>query len=224
MFYNRKLVKTKDGSHSLFVEELNEHYHSIHGALQESQHVFIAMGLQAVHADKKPIRIYELGLGTGLNALLTCVECREKGLSVEYTASEAYPLSPEEAQALNYGDLLGEESKTLEELHRISWGERHAIHPGFSIEKRQEKTEGHEPGLGYDLIYFDAFAPEKQPELWEDAVFENMYAWLGPGGILTTYCAKGVVRRRMQAAGFTVERLPGPPGKREMLRGRKNQG
>jgi len=220
VFYDRKLVKTADGSHSLYVEGLNEHYHSVHGALQESQHVFIKMGLNAFE-QSQTLRIYELGLGTGLNALLTSIESRDQQWNIHYTASEAYPLSLEEAASLNYGEFLGENSKDLIKIHDLAWAESVKLHPHFALKKLQEKSQDHKADHLYDLIYFDAFAPEKQPELWEPQVFDQMYQLLAPGGILTTYCAKGVVRRRMQASGFTVERLPGPPGKREMLRASK---
>ncbi len=219
----RNLVETEDGSHTLFVPALDEHYHSRHGAVQESRHVFLKMGWENAKLGKEALRILEIGLGTGLNALLTAIEAERSGIEVDYVAVEAYPIQPEEYTLMNYPDLVGEEgaAKLFEQIHSTNWGTPRTISPNFRIQKLHEKIEAFDLHQGVDLIYFDAFAPEKQPELWTADIFDKMYRLMNVGGILTTYCAKGVVRRTMQAAGFEVERVPGPPGKREMLIARK---
>lgn len=218
----RKLVETGDGSHSLYVPALDEQYHSRHGALQESQHVFIEMGLKCFGDGEEPLRILEIGFGTGLNALLTLVEPR--GRPVRYTTVEAYPLSMEEAATLNYPSLLAVEAAAdwFRWLHEAPWGMWASLAgQDFALYKWETMIEQMETGERFDLVYFDAFAPSKQPGLWTPEVFERMASLMSPGAVLVTYCAKGAVRRGMQAAGLEVERLPGPPGKREMLRARK---
>lgn len=219
----RHVVQTADGSSSLYVPALDEHYHSRHGALQESRHVFIQMGLVPIAASQREIDILEIGFGTGLNALLTAQFAAEHGLNVRYWTVEAYPMQPEEVAALNYAGLIGGEGvvEIWKALHDAPWGEMSPILPGFQIFKMQGMIEDFIAPAEVDLIYFDAFAPEKQPELWTDAVFAKMRDSLKVGGALVTYCAKGVVRRTMIAQGLQVDRLPGPPGKREMLRARK---
>ncbi len=220
----RHVVQTADGSHSLFVPELDEHYHSRHGALQESRHVFIEMGLRRFVDQAEPIRILEIGFGTGLNALLTALECFPKGLEVEYWTIERYPLTKEELDLLNYPDLVGDDSakRIWDLIHAADWESMTPIESVFSICKRNAKIEEFEIPSQVDLIYFDAFAPEKQPELWTEVIFQKMYRLLDDGGLLTTYCAKGDVRRAMIAAGFQVKKVQGPPGKREMLIATKN--
>ena len=219
----RHVVQTADGSSSLYVPALDEHYHSRHGALQESRHVFIQMGLLPIASERKEIDILEIGFGTGLNALLTAQFAAENGLSVRYWTVEAYPMQPEEVAALNYADLIGGEGlvELWSALHNAPWEGLHEVAPGFRICKMQAMIEEFVAPSEVDLIYFDAFAPEKQPELWTDAVFAKMKDALKLGGTLVTYCAKGVVRRTLIAQGLQVERLQGPPGKREMLRARK---
>lgn len=217
---NRTIERTADGSATLFVPELDEHYHSVKGAQTESQHIFIGLGLNASAAICP--RILEIGFGTGLNALLTLEAAEENRRKVHYTGIELYPLSWEVVKQLGYS-----ESPFFEALHTVAWEEDNVITPFFRLRKLQadftnmkEAPIGFEPH--YDIIYFDAFAPEKQPEMWSQELFNQLYVSMNKGGILTTYCAKGIVRRMLQAAGFTVERLPGPPGgKREVLRGRK---
>ena len=215
----RKLIQTSDGSHSIFAPDYDEHYHSIHGAIQESKHVFLKMGLEALEPGVNPIRIFEMGLGTGLNAVLTWEEARNKGINVIYTAIEAFPVEKEMAMQLNYAELSGDAgfADVFEKLHSAPWNERVEIAPFFSFQKLQGKLEETDLGTGYSLIYYDAFAPSSQPELWTVEIFEKLCAILAPGGILVTYCAKGDVRRAMLAAGLEAKRVPGPPGKREML-------
>lgn len=222
---DRIRLQTGDGSHSLFVPSLNETYHSRHGALQESRHVFIEMGLRrvaAAHSSK--IRILEIGFGTGLNALLTALETENASLQVEYWSIEAYPLATIDLDGLNYAALIGTENAeaTWDAIHSATWGEMTAIHSNFSLHKIHGRLETTELPGQVDLIYFDAFAPEKQPELWTTEIFQMMHDHLASGGLLTTYCAKGVVRRTMEAVGLKVSRVKGPPGKREMILAMRN--
>lgn len=221
---NRSPQLTKDGSSTLFVPELNQHYHSIHGAIQESQHVFLKAGFgEKWRADD--LCILEVGLGTGLNALLTALESRGHHTKVHYTAIEKYPLSEKEWPALNYHEQLTDPKALadLEAIHKASWGEFVPIHPHFELRKIQGDLRDFSADAEYDLIYFDAFAPDAQNELWSEAVFASMFQALKAGGLLTTYCVKGAIRRNMKAAGFEVEKIPGPPGKREMARAWKPQ-
>lgn len=216
----RIIEQTEDGSATLFVPELNEHYHSVKGARTESQHIFIDMGLKASAAPCP--HILEAGFGTGLNALLTLQEAERTGRPVRYTGIELYPLAWTEVEALHYSD-----DPRLRLLHEAPWEEEVCLTPTFRLLKlRRDLTswqaDDERPPLRCDVVYFDAFAPEKQPALWTPAVFRNLYRCLTSGGILTTYCAKGAVRRLMQDIGFRMERLPGPPGgKREILRATK---
>ena len=211
------LQQTADGSATLFVPDLDEHYHSVKGARTESVHVFIDMGLRACPVAAP--RVLEVGFGTGLNALLTWDEAEHARRPVSYTTLERYPLRLDEALSLGYGGADGR----LRALHAAAWETPVTLSPCFTLCKRQaDFTTLPLPGGAFDLVYFDAFAPDKQPEMWTDERFSALFAALSPGGILTTYCAKGEVRRRLQRAGFGVERLPGPPGgKREILRARK---
>lgn len=224
-----KLEQTADGSYTLYVPELDEHYHSVKGALTESQHIFIDMGLK--HSQATTPRILEIGLGTGLNAFLTLIAAEEMQKKVHYTGIERYPLGEEAVRRLNYPGIIGRgHEEDYYAIHRAGWETDEALSPWFTLHKTEgdftrlfhsEKAPAI-PLSGYDIIYFDAFAPEKQPEMWEQSLFNSLYHALNEEGILTTYCAKGAVRRMLQAAGFTVERLPGPPGgKREILRATK---
>lgn len=216
-----KLEQTADGSYTLYVPELDEHYHSVKGALTESQHIFIEMGLRHSTADEP--HILEIGLGTGLNAFLTLLAAEEDRRKVHYTAIERYPLTEETARRLAYPSLIGKGHEAdYHAIHSTPWEADCPLSPWLTLHKIKGDFTHHPTGKGYDVIYFDAFAPEKQPEMWEQPLFNGLYEALNDGGILTTYCAKGAVRRMMQAAGFTVERLPGPPGgKREILRATK---
>lgn len=221
----REIVKTADGSSTIFIPEWNEHYHSIHGAIQEAQHVFIQMGLFYVMKTRnlKRISILEIGFGTGLNALVTWKAIQNSEIFINYTGVEAYPISSEEIQALNYADELEEKSATkiFEKIHSLPWEQNTEVTESFSLTK-QKKFFHEISDLGkYDLIYFDAFGARVQPDLWTEEIFQIMYKALRPEGILVTYSAKGSVRRAMQQVGFQVEKLPGPPGKREMLRAAK---
>jgi tRNA U34 5-methylaminomethyl-2-thiouridine-forming methyltransferase MnmC len=221
----RKIILTGDGSHSISVPELNVTYHSIHGAIQESLHVFIQAGLidsrmfdyVGVH------HVLEIGFGTGLNALLTLIEADKHKNRIYYTALELYPLNESETKQLNYCEQLDlPQYKTLfEKMHECNWEEMREITEYFRLTKIKCNLLEYTTENSFYIIYFDAFAPNAQPELWTRKVFDKMYSLLQPGGILVTYCSKGDVRRNMIAAGFEVEKLPGPKGKREMLRARR---
>jgi tRNA U34 5-methylaminomethyl-2-thiouridine-forming methyltransferase MnmC len=212
---------TSDGSSTLFSGRFNETYHSRHGAIQESVHVFIKAGWEHLASKPTELHIFEMGFGTGLNALLAAMKAASEEEIVHYTSLEAYPIGQEEIETLNYGNMLDEQA-LFEALHAAPWNKKTAINPFFSLQKLQLKLEDFDLESGkYNLVFFDAFAPNSQPELWTEAVFKKMYKLMTPGGILTTYCAKGDVRRAMIAAGLSAERIPGPPGKREMLRARR---
>ena len=240
----RIIERTEDGSATLFVPELDEHYHSVKGARTESQHIFIDMGLKASAAPQP--HVLEIGFGTGLNALLTLEAAEQDARPVHYTGIELYPLAWEEVDALGYSN-----NPLFKQLHTAPWEEDVKISPHFTLRKikgdantvineelRMKNEEFHygviaQPNSSFfilnssfspSVVYFDAFAPEKQPEMWNEQLFRSLYVYMNTGGILTTYCAKGVIRRMLQAVGFRVERLPGPPGgKREILRATKEK-
>lgn len=215
-----ELVRTADGSATLSWG--TEHFHSVHGAVTESTHVFIRAGLEA--AGKEHVDVLEIGLGTGLNLLLTWVRCLEGKLSVGYTALEPHPLGSELINRLRHAEDLGWPGLHGSFLERMASGteEWHQPMGGLRFRRLVAPVQRFEAHGAFDVIYFDAFAPQHQPEMWTLEVFQRMFTALRPGGLLVTYCAKGDVRRAMIAAGFQVERLPGPPGKREMLRARRN--
>lgn len=212
---------TADGSQTLFVPQLDEHYHSVKGALTESLHIFIHSGLNESKAEEP--RILEVGFGTALNAFLTLVESAEKGRTIHYTSLEKYPLSMDIIDKMEYTKFVDPRFESYYRiLHEISWNEWNSITPLFHLRKVETDLTTLSFKEKYDVIYFDAFAPEKQPEMWTQDIMDKIYGCLNPGGIFVTYCAKGVVRRMLQASGFVTERLPGPPGgKREILRARK---
>ncbi|HEY3389090.1 MAG TPA: tRNA (5-methylaminomethyl-2-thiouridine)(34)-methyltransferase MnmD [Prolixibacteraceae bacterium] len=215
-----ELVKTADGSDTLFVRELNEHYHSTFGAIQESMHIFIQAGLQK--CEKVSINLFEVGFGTGLNAYLTLLESIKTNQNILYITVEKYPLPSAIWTALNYKEIIPEGNPNLfRMIHEAMWNEKVKITDHFSILKLSSdlKDIDYSALPSFDLIYFDAFSPEKQPELWENSVFFQLADHCEFMAKLVTYCAKGVVRRSLIAAGFTTERIPGPPGKREILRG-----
>lgn len=217
----RSVIVTADGSKTIHLEEWNENYHSKHGAIQEAYHVFIKNGLSLFN--DRAIAILEIGFGTGLNALITLLEAKKYGLTVRYTGVEAYPVIPEEWEQLEYNSELKAESfeSLFREMHESAWDEDLTISNDFVLHKQVKKFQDVKDVDLYDLIYFDAFGARVQPELWTEPIFLKMYQSLKIGGVLVTYAAKGSVRRAMQAVGFATERLPGPPGKREMLRATK---
>jgi len=224
----RKIIATQDGSKTIQIEEWNEQYHSIHGAIQEAQHVFIKHGLHFFNSTldsnfKNHISILEIGFGTGLNAFISLLEANKLSIFIDYVGVEAYPVGEEELEQLNYSALLSDNntSGTFEKLHTLTWEKKHNINSTFSLHKRKLFFSEITDLNTYNIIYFDAFGARVQPELWTELMFERMYKALKDNGVLVTYSAKGSVRRAMQAVGFLVERLPGPPGKREMLRATK---
>jgi tRNA U34 5-methylaminomethyl-2-thiouridine-forming methyltransferase MnmC len=225
----RHLQITADGSHTIAIPGLQLTYHSMHGAIQESMHVFIRSGLHALPERYPLLRIFEMGFGAGLNALLTLQQTVMQRQQIYYETVELYPLSTDEARPLNYNDLLNSSPgpNLLEALHAAPWEKDVQIDPLFTLHKKQLSLFQYlenSPQEPFHLIYFDAFDPAAQPELWTKHVFEQLFARLYKGGVLVTYCSKGLVRRAMQAAGFVVEKLPGPPGKREIVRARKAHG
>ncbi|PNQ73364.1 SAM-dependent methyltransferase [Hanstruepera neustonica] len=221
----RKIITTADGSKTIQIEDWNEQYHSIHGAYQEAVHVFIKHGLRHVIDHGKisePVSILEMGFGTGLNAMLTFQEAQKLDASINYVGVEAYPVSQDEINQLQYDVLFGNDSQTFLSMHAQEWEVPKSISPNFTLTKRQQFFQDISDTDTFNLIYFDAFGARVQPDLWTESIFSKMYQALKPQGVLVTYSAKGSVRRAMQAVGFEVERLPGPPGKREMLRARKS--
>lgn len=220
---NVYIETTGDGSHTLFHPGAGEHYHSIHGAIQESEHVFIEAGLKAVAMEKHTIDILEVGFGTGLNALLTMHVADKLSLMVRYTCFEPYPLDSEIYSQLNYVSLtkFKKYQKLFLNMHRSGNGEVIRLLNNLEFVRYINDIQNiNASDYVFDLVYFDAFSPATAPELWTQEIFALLRNCVNPGAILVTYSAKGSVRRALQAAGFVTERLPGPPGKREMLRGR----
>jgi len=214
-----KLVITNDGSHSIFNPEINECYHSKHGAIVEAEHVFIRNGFSVVN--KQNINILEIGFGTGLNALLTSQKAVKKKVTVNYQTMELYPVSEDNYSKLNFTDLIGIEQDELLKLHTTKWEKKCKINEFFSLTKFNTDLENYTSDTKFDIIYFDAFSPEKQPELWTNTIFMKMHNYLKEGGFLVTYCAKGIVKRTMKSVGFEIIVLDGPPGKRQMTRANK---
>jgi tRNA U34 5-methylaminomethyl-2-thiouridine-forming methyltransferase MnmC len=212
-----KIILTSDGSHTIYVPELDEYYHSIHGAVQESQHIFVKNGFDFCKAD--PVNIFEVGYGTGLNALLTAVESLNGTREVFYTAIEKYPVEEHIIQKLNYQNFAGENNAGLFSLLNSSpWGTMQRICRNFSLKKIESDLVSASPEGAYNLIYFDAFGPDKQPEMWTPDIFKKISFITVLGGVFVTYSVKGQVKRNLKSAGFEVELLPGPPGKRHVLR------
>ncbi|MFV8226738.1 tRNA (5-methylaminomethyl-2-thiouridine)(34)-methyltransferase MnmD [Christiangramia aquimixticola] len=218
----RKIIKTGDGSVTIHLPEWDEQYHSKHGAIQEARHVFLKMGLHhwMETYPKKEVSILEIGFGTGLNAFLTLVEAEKLDVDVQYTGIEAYPVGKEEVAQLNYpaSAEASEYAEYFDLMHQIPWHQNSKVSEKFELKKVQKKFEELEYESNFDLIYFDAFGARVQPDLWTEEIFGIMYKALRHNGILVTYAAKGSVRRAMISCGFQAEKLPGPPGKREMLR------
>jgi tRNA U34 5-methylaminomethyl-2-thiouridine-forming methyltransferase MnmC len=218
-----EIIKTKDGSHSLLVPEINETYHSTHGALTESEYVFIQQGLEHYVSTNNvsEINILEIGFGTGLNALLTCLAAETGNTRINYYSLETNPVDPAIIRELNYHELIDAENAAIvfENLHASKWNELVGINDNFCLKKIEQQLQKY---LGeknqFDLVYFDAFAPSRQPEMWELSLFEGIFGRMKPKGVLVTYCAQGQFKRDLKSCGFEVERLPGPPGKAEMTR------
>lgn len=216
----KEFIITADGSATIKIPQWNVTYHSIHGAIQESKHVFIEAGLNYFlkNSTKPLLNIFEMGLGTGLNVFLTAIEAEKLKKKIHYTAIESFPLSAEEANTLNYASALHHED-WFQKIHECKWNEGVTINDFLTLKKENKNLLDYFNCQAFDIIYYDAFAPSAQPELWTKEISQKLFAMLQPGGVLVTYCSKGDVRRAMMAAGFEVEKLPGPPGKREMLRG-----
>jgi tRNA U34 5-methylaminomethyl-2-thiouridine-forming methyltransferase MnmC len=214
----REIIITSDGSSTIHLPEWDEQYHSKHGAIQEAKHVFIKNGLSLF--SNKNISILEIGFGTGLNSFITFLEAPKLNLEINYVGVEAYPVATEEIEKLNYvSELNATNFKTIfTQMHEQQWEVKNKLTANFLLTKRNQFFNKIEDTNVFNLIYFDAFGARVQPELWTEAIFKIMFNALKSGGILVTYSAKGSVRRAMQSVGFTVEKLPGPPGKREMLR------
>lgn len=220
----KEIIITTDGSHSIAIPEMGVTYHSTHGAVQESMHVFIASGYRFITEKMKtpaPVSVFEMGFGTGLNALLTLIEAEKDQQQVYYETIDAFPLDTSITRQLNYCALLQRPDLQVafEQLHSCRWNTVVEISPCFSIKKIHATLTGYTaPANHFSVIYFDAFAPDTQPDVWTQTVFEKLYNCIQPGGILTTYCSKSIVRKAMIAAGWVVEKIPGPPHKREMQR------
>ncbi len=217
----RSIITTADGSKTIQIEDWNEQYHSKHGAVREAYHVFIDQGLSQIQ--KKSIDLLEIGFGTGLNAFITLIEAEKRGKKIHYTGVEAFPVNKDELDQLNYVTSLKAErfDESFKKMHSCPWEKWCTLSSFFTINKQKKEFKDISEKNEYDLIYFDAFGARVQPELWTETIFLIMFKALRAHGILVTYAAKGSVRRAMQDVGFKVERLPGPPGKREMLRATK---
>jgi len=212
-----ELIITSDGSHTIYVPELDEHFHSVHGAVQESVFIFINNGFKFCKAD--PVSILEIGFGTGLNALLTAINSVSGKREVNYTSVEKYPVDKKIISSLNHHEFVGENGREIFNLiHSSPWNISMNICKNFNLKKIEaDFTKERLPGR-YDLIYFDAFGPDKQPEMWTREMFAGMSDVMNKNGIFVTYSAKGDVKRNLKACGFDVTLLPGPPGKRQMIR------
>lgn len=217
----REIIQTLDGSTTIHLKEWDECYHSKHGAIQEAQHVFIKNGLSLF--PNQSVSILEIGFGTGLNAFISFLESSKLNQSINYVGVEAYPVNATEVLAMNYVDELNAKSQkeVFEKMHESKWNEKIELTAEFELTKQKQFFDEIHDIEQFDLIYFDAFGYRVQPELWSTAIFQKMYTALRPGGKLVTYAARGVVKRSMIEVGFTVEKLPGPPGKREMFRASK---
>ncbi|NTW31734.1 MAG: tRNA (5-methylaminomethyl-2-thiouridine)(34)-methyltransferase MnmD [Bacteroidetes bacterium] len=219
---NLNLVITEDGSHTISIPELGEHYHSVHGAINESRHIFIEAGLKYVLAGKNTINILEIGFGTGLNALLTFQEISKTKVSCEYHTVEAFPLIKEIYMKLNYSKILNISNELFLSLHDSLWNKKISISPDFIFQKIYDSVlKISLPKNYFDLIFFDAFAPDVQPEMWTKEVFSSIYNSMKTGAVLVTYSTKGDVKRTLKDTGFLIKKLPGPKGKREILRATK---
>jgi len=221
---NPQFLLTADGSHTLYLKELDETYHSRNGALQESLHIFIGAGLHEILKTKQRIRIMEIGFGTGLNAILTFMETLKLNFKCSYCAVEATPLPFSLINELNYLDWMDEETKRIfKMLHACESGQTVELSGGMEFCCHHFKLEDFNCSPpGFDLVYFDAFAPEKQPEMWTEEVFKKIYDCMNDGGMLVTYSSKGDVKRTLRKVGFEVKRLEGPPGKKHIVRAVKN--
>lgn len=213
----RSIMMTADGSHTIFMNGMNEPYHSTHGALRESMHVFINEGLQ--RTEQTHLRILEVGFGTGLNALLTLKESISRNLNIYYHAVEKYPVKESEFTLLNYEKVIDScPEGVFLRMHNCPWGKHVKMTNHFTLYKENSDFRSMNLPSHFNLVYFDAFSPDKQPELWTEDIFGTINKVSDPGAILVTYSSKGAVRRTLTACGFSVHKVTGPPGKREMIR------
>ncbi|PWT77630.1 MAG: SAM-dependent methyltransferase [Bacteroidetes bacterium] len=219
-FHQRKIILTDDGSYSVLLPNHQVSYHSKHGAIQESKHVFIDSGLKPILKEKKIIHAFEMGFGTGLNALLTLIETEKENAKIHYTAFEAYPLDMSDAEKLNYCQQLQVPSMQnfFIQMHSSAWNAETMITADFFLHKILGDFTTYDPRIQFDLVYFDAFDPSFQPELWTALIFRKIHAMMNPGGVLVTYSSRKSVRNAMEEAGFAVSKLPGPPHKREIVK------
>ncbi len=208
----RELTTTADGSHTLYLPEFDEHYHSTHGAIQEAEHIYIKAGLKSCNTET--ISVLEVGFGTGLNCLLTAINTKKR---IHYHTIELYPLSLQQIEQLNYTDNLPHYKHLFQKIHQCPWDRTEEITPNFSLQKSKTDITTIQLNKNYDVVFFDAFAPNVQPELWTVKVFQNIYKHCNKNAVLMTYCSKGIVKQALRTAGFTVKRLPGPPGKRHII-------
>lgn len=216
----REIRLTEDGSHTLYIPEMEESYHSVHGAIQESLYVYIGQGLKKLDSEK--INILELGFGTGLNLMLSLADATSRKLEVYYHAVEKYPIKKEEYKQLNYESLINDSPPGLFlKIHESKWGETIRINENFTLFKEHTDIRTMNPPGPFDLVYYDAFAPQKQAHLWTEEIFGLIYKVMKPGALLLTYTSMGSVRRALISCGFAVERIPGPPEKRHILRATK---
>ena len=212
-----ELKLTADGSHTLYVPAIDEHYHSHFGALTESRHIFINAGLATIGSGNA--EVLEVGFGTGLNTLLSALYAIDNKLHVNYTSLELFPLAHSVTDTLNYGSITGEGGKEIfRAIHEAPWGVMVEINDWFTLKKIESDVTKDDPEGIFDLVYFDAFGPDKQPEMWTEEVMRKMAAVTHPGTVLVTYSAKGSLKRMLKSFGFEVTQLPGPPGKRVMTR------
>ena len=222
----KQILVTEDGSHTLFIPELDETYHSTHGAIEESNFIFIDKGLH-YYIEKEGaqhVKILEVGFGTGLNALLSAVYAEVHGISIHYEGVEAFPLAHSVIQQLNYA-LLIKSAQSIELFRKINdslWNKEYDISSDFLLKKVKSKLQEYKAQGLFDVVFFDAFSPSKQPEMWELSILQKIWDLLNPNGVLVTYCSRGQLKRDLKSVGFTVDRLPGPPAKRHMIRAIKN--
>lgn len=217
----REIIQTQDGSTTIYLPEWNESYHSKHGAIQEAYHVFIRNGLSLFKG--KSVSVLEIGFGTGLNAFITFLESQQQEQDIDYVGVEAYPVSKEEALQMNYPEAINNsEAHIFNLMHQTPWEQKCDLSNRFSLTKRCQLFQDIQDVESFDLIYFDAFGYRVQPELWSESIFAKMFTALQPGGVLVTYACRTAIKNAMISAGFSVEKLPGAPGKREMLRATKD--